>query len=290
MQKKSLGFIGLGNMGRHMAENLCNAEHTVYCYDIREIDLDLPDNGIRSRSIDEVSNNSEIIFLCLPDGSIALEVINEILKSNNSEVKIIIDNTTSGVADAKDAWEVCNSKNVIYLDAPVSGGVTGAKAGTLSMMVSSPNDIYCYVEPIISLMAKKARHVGTEPGQGMAMKLLNNYLSGMAMAASSEAVAFGVKQGLDPEKIIEVLNISTGRNTSTEDKFPKRILTETFDSGFATSLMAKDLTLYVDSAQKIGSPYFLSETLLNGIWLKMKDKYPESDFTKIYPYIKNYGI
>jgi len=290
MNKPSLGFIGLGNMGEPMAINLCRNNQKVYCFDKRKLTNKLPENGIIVSAINDISKNSEVVFLCLPDGSVVLNVINEIINQQESKIQIIVDNTTSGVADAKKAWELCKNKEIQYVDAPVSGGVTGAKAGSLSMMVAAPRDVYEFLEPLIISMAKNARNVGSHPGQGMAMKLLNNYLSGMAMAASSEAVEFGVKQGLDPAKIIEVLNISTGRNSSTEDKFPKRILTESFDSGFATALMAKDLKLYVESAQNADSPIFLSKNLLDGIWNNMYKEWPDSDFTKIYPYIKKYGV
>tara|TARA_B100001142_G_C14321827_1_gene650763 strand:- start:295 stop:1167 length:873 start_codon:yes stop_codon:yes gene_type:complete len=289
MQNINIGFIGLGNMGAPMAKNLCDSGYKLFCYDINDAKNRLPVGATLATSISHIAKSAEIIFLCLPNGNIVLEVIDNILKTTDIKTKIIVDNTTAGVSDAKKAWERLNTAKINYVDAPVSGGVSGAKAGTLAMMVAAPDNIYKNLNPIISCMAKNARHVGNEAGQGMAMKLLNNFLSGMAMAASSEALAFGVSQGLKAETVIEVLNLSTGRNTSTEDKFPKRILTETFDSGFATTLMAKDLTLYVESAQAASAPNFLSSNLLEGIWAKMLKQWPSSDFTKIYPFIRDYG-
>ena len=121
-------------------------------------------------------------------------------------------------------------------------------------------------------------------GQGMAMKLLNNFLSGMAMAATSEAIAFGARQGLDMATIIDTVSVSSGTNTAITDKFPKRILSESFDSGFATRLMTKDLQLYVDSCKQLDAPRRLSETLLEQVWGQMLVDMPASDFTEIYPF------
>jgi 3-hydroxyisobutyrate dehydrogenase-like beta-hydroxyacid dehydrogenase len=118
----------------------------------------------------------------------------------------------------------------------------------------------------------------------MAMKLLNNFLSGMAMAATSEAVAFGARQGLDMATILDTVSVSSGTNTAITDKFPNRVLSESFDSGFATRLMTKDLRLYVESCQELDAPRRLSETLLQQVWGKMLEQQPASDFTEIYPF------
>jgi 3-hydroxyisobutyrate dehydrogenase-like beta-hydroxyacid dehydrogenase len=134
-------------------------------------------------------------------------------------------------------------------------------------------------------MAKNAAHVGTRPGQGMTMKLLNNFLSGTAMAATSEAVAFGERQGLDPKTIIDVVNVSSGRNTATSDKFPNRIITGSFDSGFATRLMAKDMRLYLESVERTGTAHRLG-SVIKGIWNELVQDSPESDFTEIYRFTR----
>ena len=289
MSDKPLGFIGLGNMGAPMAANLAAAGHSLICYDADDTAARSPAGATIANSVAEVAAAAETVFLCLPDGGVVLAVAREIVAAPGRATARVVDNTTAGVADAKAAHALLADTGIAYADAPVSGGVAGATAGTLAMMVAATDALYAEVEPLVLAMAKNARHVGTEPGQGMAMKLLNNYLSGMAMAASSEAVAFGVSQGLDPETIIEVVNLSTGRNTSTEDKFPKRILPGTFDSGFATKLMAKDLTLYVESARAEGAPHLLSSTLLEGVWTRMLETWPDSDFTRIYPYLREHG-
>jgi 3-hydroxyisobutyrate dehydrogenase-like beta-hydroxyacid dehydrogenase len=289
MTSDPLGFIGLGNMGGPMAANLAAAGHALVCFDAADTKGLMPEGAIAAGSAAEVAAAASTIFMCLPDGAIVLKVAAEIVAAPGRRVTTIVDNTTAGVSDAKAAHKLFTDVGITYADAPVSGGVSGATAGTLSMMISAPDDLFEKIEPLVRVMAKNARHVGTEPGHGMAMKLLNNFLSGMAMAASSEGVAYGVRQGLDPNTIIDVLNLSSGRNSCTADKFPNRILPGTYDSGFATKLMAKDLTLYVESASAQGSPTFLSKTLLDGVWSRMVADWPDSDFTEIYPYLKEHG-
>ncbi|MBT3172610.1 MAG: NAD(P)-dependent oxidoreductase [Rhodospirillaceae bacterium] len=199
-------------------------------------------------------------------------------------VEVVVDNTTSGAGEARATHDMLAEAGIAYADAPVSGGASGARAGTLAMMVATSDALYTRLEPLLLPMAKNARHVGREPGQGMAMKLLNNFLSGMAMAATSEAIAFGARQGLDMATIIDTVSVSSGTNTAITDKFPKRILSESFDSGFATRLMTKDLQLYVDSCKQLDAPRRLSETLLEQVWGQMLVDMPASDFTEIYPF------
>lgn len=280
---ETLGYIGLGNMGGPMAGNLIAAGNDVICYDAAGAKAHVPANAKMAGSVAEVARLARVIFLCLPDGKIVAEVADEIVAATDRAAEIVIDNTTAGIADAKHAHAVLAEAGISYADAPVSGGTRGAKAGTLAMMVAAPDALYDEVEPYLRAMASNARKVGDQPGQGMAMKLLNNFLSGMAMTATSEAVAFGVAQGLDMQAIIETVNVSTGRNTATEDKFPNRIANGAYDSGFATKLLAKDLRLYVESVHETGTAHSLSDHL-RSIWDAMEKEMPASDFTEIYKF------
>ena len=135
-------------------------------------------------------------------------------------------------------------------------------------------------------MAGHILHVGKHAGQGQAMKLLNNFLSAAAMAASSEAIAFGLEQGLDLETMLEVLNVSTGRNTATSDKFPRRILTGSYDSGFQTALMAKDMGLYLDAVGDAGTADRIGRVLAD-LWQRADVALPRSDFTRIYDFVRS---
>ena len=284
MTEHMLGFIGLGNMGGPMAANLAAADNPLMCYDAAGTAERAPEGATHASSIGEIAQQAEIIFLCLPDGLIVEKVARDLIATDGRVVKVVVDNTTSGASEARATHNLLAKAGIAYADAPVSGGASGARAGTLAMMVAAPEALFARLKPLLLPMAKNARHVGTEPGQGMAMKLLNNFLSGMAMAATSEAVAFGASQGLDMATIIDTVSVSSGTNSAITDKFPNRILPKSYDSGFATRLMAKDLTLYVQSCKELNAPHLLSDTLLQQVWGRMFEEKPDSDFTKIYPF------
>ena len=281
----TLGFIGLGNMGGPMARNLAAAGHEVICHDAAGTEALAPPGAPCAGSVAALARAARIVFLCLPDGPAVLQVAGELAACSDRAVGIVVDSTTAGIADARAAHALLADAGVRYADAPVSGGTRGAEAGTLAMMVAAPGALFAEIEPFIRPMAANARHVGTRPGQGMAMKLLNNFLSATAMAATSEAVAFGVSQGLDMMTILETVNVSTGRNTATEDKFPNRIATGAFDAGFATRLMAKDIRLYEASAVDADAPRRLA-VLLRTIWNEVESARPDSDFTEIYKHLR----
>ena len=282
----TLGFIGLGNMGGPMAHNLAAAGHEVVCFDEADTEALAPPGAPCAASAAEVARRARIVFLCLPDGPVVLRVAREMADCPGRAVEIVVDSTTAGMSDARAAHDVLAEAGIRYADAPVSGGTKGSKAGTLAMMVAARDDLFAEIEPYIRPMAANASHVGTQPGQGMAMKLLNNFLSATAMAATSEAVAFGVSQGLDMITILETVNVSTGRNTATEDKFPNRIATGAFDAGFATKLMAKDLRLYEASVTAAGAPRRLAGQLRE-IWDGLEAARPDSDFTEIYKHVRD---
>ena len=282
----TLGFIGLGNMGGPMAHNLAAAGHEVVCFDAAGTEALAPPGAPVAGSAAALAERANIVFLCLPDGPTVLKVAREIADCPDRAAGIVVDSTTAGMADARAAHDLLAGAGIRYADAPVSGGTKGAKAGTLAMMVAASDDLYAEIEPYIRPMAANARQVGTQPGHGMAMKLLNNFLSATAMAATSEAVAFGVSQGLDMTTILETVNLSSGRNTATEDKFPNRIATGAFDSGFATKLMAKDIRLYETSVAAAGAPGRLAG-MLRDIWDGMEAAHPDSDFTEIYKHVRD---
>ena len=284
MTEHLLGFIGLGNMGGPMAANLAAAGNRLMCFDAAGTADRAPEGAMHASSVGEIAQQAEIIFLCLPDGPTVEKVARELIATDGRIVNVVVDNTTAGVSEARATHDLLTGAGIAYADAPVSGGASGARAGTLAMMVAAPEALFARLQPMLLPMAKNARHVGTEPGQGMAMKLLNNFLSGMAMAATSEAMAFGASQGLDMATIIDTVSVSSGTNTAITDKFPNRILPESYDSGFATRLMTKDLTLYVESCKQLNAPHRLSDTLLQQVWGRMLEERPDSDFTMIYPF------
>jgi 3-hydroxyisobutyrate dehydrogenase-like beta-hydroxyacid dehydrogenase len=149
------------------------------------------------------------------------------------------------------------ARGIDCLDAPVSGGVAGAEAGTLTIMAAGGEAVFDRVRPVLEVLGRNVVLVGAEPGQGQLAKVVNNLLSATAIAITAEAVALGVRGGLSAGTLIDVLNSSSGRNTASEDKFPKQVLTRQFDAGFRLELMNKDVQLCLAEAQRQGVPMVL---------------------------------
>jgi 3-hydroxyisobutyrate dehydrogenase-like beta-hydroxyacid dehydrogenase len=152
-------------------------------------------------------------------------------------------------------------------------------------MYSGTDDACARVEPVLAGLSDACRRVGDRPGLGQALKLANNFLSATALAATSEAVAFGVAAGLDPATMIEVLSAGSGRNTATDDKFPNHVLTGRYASGFSNSLMAKDVALYLRAVDELGGSAAVGR-VTNAIWERFAAEEPGVDFTRIYPYVQ----
>src|SRR5262249_5497988 len=146
------------------------------------------------------------------------------------------------------------------------------------------NDACAYVEPVLAGMSDRRQRVGTRPGQGQAMKLANNFLSATAIAATSEAIAFGLSEGLDMATMLDVLNAASGRSAASDDKFPNHVLNGRYASGFTNSLMAKDVQLYVRAVEARGGAASIASTTAS-VWEAFAAADPGADFTRIYPFI-----
>jgi 3-hydroxyisobutyrate dehydrogenase-like beta-hydroxyacid dehydrogenase len=171
-------------------------------------------------------------------------------------------------------------RGVLLVDSPVSGGVGGAKAGTLTLMVACPTDAFPPVETILKHLGK-VFYAGQEPGLAQIAKLANNLLNAAALVVTSEAMAMGVKAGLNPKVLLDIINAGTGRNSATQDKFPRAVLPGTFDFGFAIGLLHKDVRLCVDEAEAMGVPMVVGTAIRQMLSLTSVTYGPASDFTSI---------
>ena len=251
-----IGFIGLGNMGAHMARRLLEAGHKVVVYDTRQEAIgNLAALGaIAARSPAEVADAAETVMASLPTPDVVLNVATGpggVIEGKR--VRRFVDLSTTGAVMAQRIFDMLRARNIVQIDSPVSGGVRGAEQGTLAVMVSGPRAEIAAVEPVLKVIGK-IFVLGERPGLGQTMKLVNNVLSAAAMAATAEAMVTGVKAGLDPRQMLDVINAGTGRNTATEDKFTKAILPGTFDLGFAAGLMLKDVKLFLAERELLGVP------------------------------------
>ncbi|CAN5912444.1 NAD(P)-dependent oxidoreductase [soil metagenome] len=252
-----LGFVGVGRMGGPMAQRLLDAGYRLCIYDVvEEATAPLVARGAKlATSPAEVASNAEIVFMSLPTPDVVREVAlgGNAGLLNGSRVRTVIDLSTTGPGVVTEVAAKLAERQIGWFDAPVSGGITGAKAGTLAVMVSCPRPTYQRLEPVLKVFGKLF-HAGEKPGLGQTAKLANNLLAATALVATSEVMAMGVKAGLDAKVLIDIINASSGRNSATQDKFPRAVLPRTFDFGFATGLSYKDVRLCVEEAEALGVP------------------------------------
>ena len=288
MAEERVGVIGLGAMGGPIAARLAAAGHALVGVDTAGSAERLPPGAVAANSTAEVVRRAGVVFLSLPDGAAVSLVAREIAGAGPPAGRLVVDLSTIGIAVAEAVARSLAAAGIAFLDAPVSGGVQGARAGSLAVMAAGARESFERARPILAAFAKNVFHVGERPGQGQAMKLLNNFLSATAMAATSEAVTFGEAHGLDLALMISVLNASTGRNTATSDKFPKRVLSGSYDAGFKAALMAKDVRLYHEAVREAGTSSTVGGSVA-AVLERFGRATPEADFTRLYPFMRGRG-
>jgi 3-hydroxyisobutyrate dehydrogenase-like beta-hydroxyacid dehydrogenase len=278
-----LGFVGLGRMGAPMAGRLLDAGHDLVVHDVDPGAVErLTARGAgAAASAAEVADRAELVLTSLPTPEIVREVVlGASGLAAGGRIRHLVELSTTGAPTARSVAAELAGRDVVAVDAPVSGGTGGAAKGTLAIMVACPADALAVVEPLLAHLGR-VFHVGTEPGLGQAMKLVNNYLSAAALATTSEAMVLGTKAGLDPRTMIDVLNAGSGRNSATQDKFPRSVLPRTFDHGFATGLMEKDLRLFAEEAAGLEVPLRVGSAVRQMWQQASRELGPASDFTSI---------
>lgn len=278
-----IGFIGLGNMGFHMARRLLEAGHRVVVYDTRRAPIDklVALGAEAAASVREVADRVETVLASLPTPDVVHEVAvgkGGLIEGNR--VRRFVDLSTTGSVMARRIFETLGAREIVQIDSPVSGGVLGAEKGTLAVMVSGPRAEATALEPVLNVIGK-VFFIGEQPGAGQTMKLANNLLSATAMAATSEAMVMGVKAGLDPAIMLDVINSGSGRNTATEHKFPKLVLPRTFDLGFTNGLMRKDVNLALSEAGALGVPMHVTEAVAAALTLACDEIGADADLTTV---------
>ena len=276
----TVGFIGLGNMGSVLASNLVQAGHPVVAHDIAGPGR-VPAGARYAPTVAEVARQAAVVVLSLPDGTASEQVARQIAAAPGRQATHVVDTSTIGTGTAQAIGALLAEHGVSYVDAPVSGGVSGARARTLAVMYAGPDDACAHVLPVLAGLSDRRHRVGSRAGLAQAMKLANNFLAATALAATSEAIAFGLSAGLDMGTMLEVLNASSGRNSATDDKFPNQVLTGRYAAGFSNSLMAKDVRLYRHAVEEIsGDPEI--GALIASVWDRFAAAAPGADFTRIF--------
>jgi len=256
-----IGFIGIGNMGRPMSINLIKAGHELTVHDIREEATEGPVRmGARAAgSPREVAESSDIVMTSLPSS----EALEEVALGEDGVLEgaargcILVDTSTVSPSTIRRVADVARGRGVEVLDAPVSGGVAGAEAGSLTVMVGGDRAVFERCLEVLRVIGENVYHVGGV-GAGNTVKLVNNLMSLVNVAALSEGMVLGVKAGVDPETLYDVVRVSTGRSHALEVKLPSIISKGRFEAGFAIDLACKDLGLAVDLGRELGVPLIVT--------------------------------
>lgn len=252
-----VGLIGIGNMGWPMAKNIAKAGHSLAVHDadagrVARFAAETPDirkvNGAAG-----LAQASNVVITMLPTGAIVRDVLTGIAEAKAFQPgTICIDMSSSEPAGTKALAAALKSYGVTLIDAPVSGGITGAQAGTLALMIGGDDDAaIARAWPVLESMGQKLFRTGGS-GSGHATKALNNYLAASNFRAMSEVLAIGAAFGLDPQLVTDAINASSGRNTASEGIVPRHILNGKFAMGFTVGLMAKDVKIAADLANELG--------------------------------------
>ena len=280
-----VGFIGLGNMGKPMANNIARAGYDMVVFDIAGTAERAPEGATIGASAGDVAEQSTTVFLSLPTLAANTKVVAEIAESDVGRELVVVNTSTVGARVATDAHQQLSEKGVSYADAPVSGGASGARKATLTVIFSGEATLFDRLQPLFDVIGANSFNVGSEPGQGQRMKMVNNHLAISTLLTTSEALAYGEAGGLDMKTMLDVLNVSSGRSYTTEFLFPNFVLTETYDSGGPTSIIRKDIGLFVQESTADGCRHSLAQATLD-LLEAFDDENPDSDQTDIYPFTR----
>jgi 3-hydroxyisobutyrate dehydrogenase len=283
MSETIYGFIGLGNMGGPMAGRLLDAGYKLHVTDSNPAAVQrLAARGaVACDSAKSVGDAADVVFLSLPDGKVVEKVVSgDHGLAQARRAKCVVDLSTIGPAAARRAFEILAAAGIEYVDAPISGGTAGAERGTLAIMAACPAARYEALTKVLGTFGKPF-YLGAEAGQAQVMKLANNLLSATAVAITSEAMALGVKAGLDPRVMIDVINAGSGRNSATMEKFPKAVLTGTFNVGFAARLAHKDVRLCLEEAELRGVPMVVGSSVREMLVMTTAVCGPDADYSDV---------
>lgn len=275
-----VGFIGLGNMGFPIACRLVAVGHRVVVFDTRTAVVDdaVARGAEAAKSAADVAGRVPTVMASLPTPQASTDVAEAV--AGGSAIRRFVDFSTVGSRTAQRNSALLADHGVAALDSPVSGGVHGAEAGTLAVMVSGPRAEFEACTPAFDAIGR-TMFISTKPGAAQTMKLVNNLIAASSLAVTAEALAMGVKAGLDAQVMIDVLNAGSGGTHASRDKFPRAVLPRTFDYGFATGLMVKDVRLYLDEAKSMGLDTVLAGAIAQLWESTLAAEGPDSDFTSI---------
>ena len=287
-----VGFVGLGNMGAPMASLMSAAGYAVQGFDVHEgarAAFAAQSGRSAAGSLAQAASDARVVVLMLPNS----EVVEDVLLAGGlldavPDGALIVDMSSSDPTRTLELADEAERRGRGLVDAPVSGGVVGARNGTLTIMVGGREDQFAAVEPLLGTMGRKVLHVGGVAA-GHAMKALNNLLSGSTLLITSEAVSVARRFGLDPELMVDVINGSSGRSYSTEHKFPDFVFPGNYGSGFGVRLQVKDMRIALELARATGVPVPFTEASVE-LWERAMEALPaDADHTEIARWVEAGG-
>jgi 2-hydroxy-3-oxopropionate reductase len=257
-----IGYLGVGNMGQPMAGKLLDAGHELWIHDLRaEAMRPLLERQARpAASPKELGDACDTVVISLP----TLETFRAALSGPDGllwgkALKTLVNTCTVGIPFIEEIEQACASAGVSVIDAPISGGPAGARAGTLAVMVSGQPAKVAELMPVFRLWGSTVVVAGEKPGAAQVMKLTNNIVFVAALIATSEAMTMATKAGISPEAMLEILNNGTGRNFATTTMFPKAVLPGTFDFGATLDILMKDVDLAIEQGEALGVPMWVCQ-------------------------------
>ncbi len=285
---EKIAFIGVGRMGSSMAARLIAAGHELTIYDpVASATAPLAALGAKvASSVADAASSSTVAMASVPGPADARETARAVAGSPTLE--IFVDLSTSGPAAAQAIAALLAPRRISAVDAPVSGGVKGAASGKLAIMASGPKPAMQRVRPLLEVLGK-VYELGEKPGLGQTVKLANNLMSAASLAIAAEAMAMGVKAGVDPAAMLDVLNASSGRNSATQDKIPKHVLNRKFDFGFANALSFKDVRLCLDEAEALGVPMVVGAAVRQMLSITHQLQGASADCTDLVKVVENWA-
>jgi 3-hydroxyisobutyrate dehydrogenase-like beta-hydroxyacid dehydrogenase len=278
-----LSFIGLGGMGGPMVSRLLVAGYRVTVTDLNPqvVKAAVAEGATAVASARAAADASEIVMLSLPTPDIVQAVAMGAEGVAGSRSKILVDLSTTGPTVTRRISAALAACGIAYVDAPVSGGVAGAIEGSLAVMCSGDPAAVKAVEPMLKVIGSRIFNLGCEPGLGQVAKLANNLLAATFLAATMEAVAFGVRGGVDPKQLIDIINCSTGRSFVSEVVVPRAVLNESFSIGVPTEMMHKDVKLCLAEAEAVNVPMWLGSATGQFYKFAMSQGYARADVTSL---------
>ncbi len=283
------GYLGVGNMGQPMAHRLLDAGHSLTIYDIRESAMQplLERQARRAHSPRELADTCEIVFVSLPTlAAFRAVAFGEDGLTMGKKMKLLVNTCTIGVPFVREIEKAMEAQGVTVVDCPISGGPPGARAGTLSVMVSGDPAAIEQIRPMISQWGRTLTVAGDKPGAAQVLKLTNNILSAVALAATAEAFVMGAKGGLDPEVMVAAISAGSGRNSAVESKFPVSVLDRSFNYGAEMHILMKDIDLAIAQGEDLGIPMWVCQAARLVFKHAMFQGAEKEDLTAIVKYVE----